>query len=55
MITMIWMLLYTPDQMAYHIERVEEPSQFPNNGYGIVKRFYQYDMALTYYKKLIEK
>ncbi len=52
---MIWMLLYSPSQKAYHIEEHSTALRLSNNGYHCLSSFSQYDSALEYYKSLLKK
>lgn len=52
---MIWMLLYSPSQQAYHIEELAHNTHIPNNGYITLGSFYRYDSAFEYYKMLIKE
>lgn len=49
------MLLYNPNQKAYHIEELEYNNPKPLHGYRVVQKFFRYDSALAYYKMLIKK
>ncbi len=47
-----WVLLYSAEQDAYHVETLEDYRRQPTNGYRIVEKTETYDEAAKRFERL---